>query len=660
MDFTSWADWARALLGACFACTSLLLIWKVVANAASFSDAHARTGRHMIPVPGWLVRPRTEELRRELRACSALRRHQGIAPTVQPLSDLVAMDHSRRLLERGRRIWVVAVPFLLVLGCAVLWTWLASAAHPMGPLSPLPSPRKTLMTLLGHAGWYDADGGSCSSWSYLRGCESSTEPWWSGLESGFLFGASLAWLFCAWKIRRTGARDFKKWDSQYPPVLECLDALSSCRDALRPAAPEISRLDMKISALRAALADFSREGLPGDTDRRSEFEEHGARVSKALHETMGKVLRDGLGELPLLIQLLSTIQDRLHEARWLALLDPSTLTSTAGPVPAPPTSPPTTAAAADSGRGQKFVAIATALPAIPALLALAFTAVTVSQTADTLKLTQRDQIASDYNETVANLGDESVNVRTSAVFAIQRIMRDSPRDQPALVQILVTYIRDRAKFPSEKRAEQLRKDDKTRPAADVQAALDVLGARETSTGEGNPVIDLRNTFLVGASLGGSGFYDADLRGSDLTHADLRFGSFEKVWFDDARMSGSFLGEGNFKDATFINTDLNHAWWNGASFTGADMTGANLTSADYFDQESDQVLNLSFTEMSGANLTDANLSGAYVYGADFSEDPSQDIPAATLRRTDFTDAELSGARLDGTDRRTALWEGADLP
>ncbi|MFF1845237.1 pentapeptide repeat-containing protein [Streptomyces sp. NPDC058217] len=305
------------------------------------------------------------------------------------------------------------------------------------------------------------------------------------------------------------------------------------------------------------------------------------------------------------------------------------------------------------------MAIATALPAIPALLALAFTAVTISQAADTLKLSQRDQIASDYNDTVANLGDKSVNVRTSAIFAIQRIMRDSPRDQPALVQILVSYVRDHAKMPSNKQAEQLRKDEKSRPADDVQAALDVLGSRELNA-EADPVIDLRNTFLVGATLGGSGFYDADLRDTDLTRADLRDGSFEKVWFDNARMSGSLLSNGTFSEASFTNANLKNVWWDGASFTDADLTGADLTGADYFDQEGGEILNLTLADMSGVNLTDANLTGAYAAGVDFSGDPSQNIPAAILTRTNLTNAELRGAHLKGTDQRTAIWEGANLP
>ncbi|MFE6149305.1 pentapeptide repeat-containing protein [Streptomyces sp. NPDC057889] len=373
---------------------------------------------------------------------------------------------------------------------------------------------------------------------------------------------------------------------------------------------------------------------------------------------MGRVLRDGASAVPALALLLATVQNRIHESRWLVLLDAAELTSTAPPNPTTPSaqvSPPN-----DSGKGQRFVAIATALPAIPALLALAFTAVTISQAADALKLTQRDQITSDYNDTVDKLGDKSINVRTSAVLAIQRIMRDSPSDQPALVKVLISYVHEHARMPDKKEAEKLRKDEKTRPADDVQAALDVLNSREAR--DGDPVVDLRNAFLVGASIGGgSGFYDADFSGADLTRADLRDGQFELAWFDNARMSGSFLSHATFFEATFINSDLSYAWWNGANFADADLTRANLTGADYLedDREEDNLI-LVNAELSGSNLTKANLTGAYAAKADFSKDSENDIPAANFTRTNFTNAELSDSRLMGTDRRTAIWDGAKLP
>ncbi|MGW1156885.1 pentapeptide repeat-containing protein [Streptomyces sp. NPDC002519] len=657
MDFTSWADWARALLGATVTYAMTLLIWKMVVKAATFSDPYERTGRHILLVPRRLVRPRMDVVGSQLRASTALRRFQGLPPTSPYLPDLVELDRSTRQLQAGRRIWTRIIPCALVLSSVTLGTWLGLQYMTSGPFSELPSLYHVLDATLGSMGWYDWNGGDCTSWTVLRGCEASAVPWWSGTESGLALGIAAGWLLAAWRLRRVATREFSVWGRQQPPLLECLRALTACRDTLRPSAPGASLLDTRIAELRAALRDFAREGVPADSDRRAELEEHSAQVATALHDATGRVLRDGITALPALIRLLAMLQDRLHASRWLVLLDPSLLSSPPGPGPAPGSA--TTAPAAESGRWQRYTAIATALPTVPAMLALVFTAVTISQAKDTLKLTERDQVASDYNETVANLGDESANVRTSAIYAIQRIMRDSPRDQPALVEILSSYVRGHAKMPDKKQAERVHKDAKKRLPDDVQAALNVLGSRQLNV-DSDPVIDLRNTFLVGANLYGLNFNDADFRGADLTEAYLDSGSFENVWFDDAQMSGSILSDAEFDQATFLNTDLKNASWDGARFEDADLTGADLTGATLSNGESGVSVDLRRAGLAGANLTEADLTGADLRGANLSGAPDQGISAAKLVGTNFTDADLTGALLDGTDRQKATWNGARLP
>ncbi|MFE2503244.1 pentapeptide repeat-containing protein [Streptomyces rubiginosohelvolus] len=303
--------------------------------------------------------------------------------------------------------------------------------------------------------------------------------------------------------------------------------------------------------------------------------------------------------------------------------------------------------------------MATALPAIPALLALVFTAVTITQAKDALKITERGQVASDYNEAVANLDDESSDIRVSAIYAIQRLMRQSPDTRPALVEVLSSYIRKHAKMPDESKTARLRKDLKTRPADDVQAALTVLGEREIEISD-DPVIDLRDTLLVGADLGGLNFYNADLRGADLTRADLRDGFFEDAWFDDAEMSEATLSNGDFDESDFVGADLKNSWSDGASFGGANLAGADLAGARFYDLEDGGPANLSGVDFSGANLTKTDLTSTYLAGADFSEDRDQGLPAAQIDEANFTGANLTDAILDGVDRRSAIWKGATLP
>jgi hypothetical protein len=88
--------------------------------------------------------------------------------------------------------------------------------------------------------------------------------------------------------------------------------------------------------------------------------------------------------------------------------------------------------------------------------------------------------------------------------------------------------------------------------------------------------------------------DPDLRGADLSGANLRFADLS-----DAKMSHANLSGANLREARLIGTDLGLA-----NLTGADLTGANLSDADL------PGANLSGADLSYAkNLTQAQLDGA---------------------------------------------------
>jgi hypothetical protein len=41
-----------------------------------------------------------------------------------------------------------------------------------------------------------------------------------------------------------------------------------------------------------------------------------------------------------------------------------------------------------------------------------------------------------FNTAITNLGSSSIAVRLGGIYALQRLMQDSPRDQPAVVAVL--------------------------------------------------------------------------------------------------------------------------------------------------------------------------------------------------------------------------------
>ncbi|MFJ9209653.1 pentapeptide repeat-containing protein [Streptomyces sp. L-9-10] len=174
-----------------------------------------------------------------------------------------------------------------------------------------------------------------------------------------------------------------------------------------------------------------------------------------------------------------------------------------------------------------------------------------------LAISKQGQIADRYDKALEKLSDSSANIRRGAIFSMQGIMEDSPREQPAVIDALSGYIRARAT-----------KNLSAEQAPDIQAAISALGHRNPSR-DGKGTINLKGMRLS----------DADLRGVDLSEANL---------------SGAVLPDCNLNGANLSGANLGKAVLKRADLTGANLTGANLA---------------------GADLTEASLDAAHLDGAD---------------------------------------------
>jgi hypothetical protein len=68
---------------------------------------------------------------------------------------------------------------------------------------------------------------------------------------------------------------------------------------------------------------------------------------------------------------------------------------------------------------------------------------------------------------VEQLGNDALDVRLGGIYALERIARDSERDQPTVVEVLSALIREHS-------SAEARHVPPT-PATDVQAAVTVMG-----------------------------------------------------------------------------------------------------------------------------------------------------------------------------------------
>jgi hypothetical protein len=235
---------------------------------------------------------------------------------------------------------------------------------------------------------------------------------------------------------------------------------------------------------------------------------------------------------------------------------------------------------------------------VAAVSALVFNGISALATGHQIDLQRQGQFTDRYSKAVEQLGANGVNVRLGGVYALERLMRDSPSDQPTIVEVLSAFIRNNARPRTTTAPVMPGAGGMTlpRPETDVLGALTVLARRDTRHDAPKQATDLSRTDLSNLDL-----RQVDLHGANLVASDLHGSSLRAV------------------DLTGANLAI-------ADFSGADLTAANLAGAQMF-----------FTDLAGADLTEVNLAGA-----DFVD---TNLTGANLDRTKMTDSQRRSATFD---------------
>ena len=261
---------------------------------------------------------------------------------------------------------------------------------------------------------------------------------------------------------------------------------------------------------------------------------------------------------------------------------------------------------------------------------------TQEKTEEQLRLTREGQITERFTQAIDQLGSEKLEIRLGAIYALERIARDSDRDHWPIMEILTAYVRQHAPWqPGEGHSEQdvteeehegdpgekINPTDPSDPDPDIQAIMTVLRRRTRYYGDGElEPIDLSETDLALVNL-----FDVNLQGANLRPANLRLANLQR-----AHLQGVHLGQANLQGADLQGADLREAYLQVADLQGANLQGANLWGAD-----------LHAANLQGANLFEANLQGA------------------DLREANLWGAGLVRVNLSGANLREANLRGADL-
>ncbi len=222
-------------------------------------------------------------------------------------------------------------------------------------------------------------------------------------------------------------------------------------------------------------------------------------------------------------------------ADWLASHDVgSAKVPSPQATPSPQTTAPSLQTARDAARG-RLLTLGAGVLAAGALL---FTARNFTLSRRTFELTEQGQVTDRYTKAIEQLGSKNPTVRTGGIYALERVARDSARDQYTVMEVLAAFIRDhsRKQPPRPESGAGVVPLRTTRP--DLQVAVTVIGRR-------NPAITQRID-LTSADLSG-----ADLIGAELSHADLR-----STDFSGADLTGVNLAHANLTDAKLIGANLN--------------------------------------------------------------------------------------------------------
>lgn len=324
------------------------------------------------------------------------------------------------------------------------------------------------------------------------------------------------------------------------------------------------------------------------------------------------------------------------------------------------------------------------------------------------RLSQDKLVAKRFISAIAQLGHDKIETRIGAIYALERVAQDFPKEHWTIMEILTAFVRENAPIrkrealkeeesPSTSFGKQKGATHSTQPLdfnfhdespkirTDIQIALTVIGRRNSLQDREHQRLDLRNTDMRRADLLGANLEQADLRESDLCGADLRGSNLSKADLEGAKLSSSILYEANLFHSNLHGANLSWANLNRANLCGANLRAANLYGASLrvanlqganlykanLQQATLKVANLSraklflanlqgaklgkanlhMTGLIGANLIGANLNGANLSGAN--------LNAAKLQQTEVYFADLSEASLTEADLYQATLIGANL-
>jgi len=213
---------------------------------------------------------------------------------------------------------------------------------------------------------------------------------------------------------------------------------------------------------------------------------------------------------------------------------------------------------------------------------LYFTYRRLQQTDTTNRISEEGQVTERFTRAIEQLGSEHTAIQLGGIYALERIMRDSPKDHTTVMEVLSAFIRENATEEANTLYEKDGADNRIavgpRVQTVLQAAVTALGRRQVRPGE--PRINLRGVWLREYDLRDAHLMKArlnrvHLEGTSLARAHLQGAYLGGAFLDEALLDGAHLEGANLRRAMLEGAYLRKARLQDAQLHGALLGGASL-------------------------------------------------------------------------------------
>ncbi|WP_320778223.1 pentapeptide repeat-containing protein [Streptomyces sp. CRN 30] len=185
------------------------------------------------------------------------------------------------------------------------------------------------------------------------------------------------------------------------------------------------------------------------------------------------------------------------------------------------------------------------------------------------QLSRSAQYTERFAKAIEMLADESEARQLGGIYALERIMKDSAYDRPAIVETLASFVRSKSPAPELPDGDSGYIEGRKSPVPEAaRAAFDVLARR--SVNHSDPVIDLQR---------------CDLRmieheEANLNHVNLSESHLGQAFLPGAKMRDAYLMRTKLTDTYLEYSDLSRSKFPEAEIDGVRLSGAVLDGANF--------------------------------------------------------------------------------